>query len=164
MGKFTKKDAYYSKKYPMNAYQKEAHRKAMNRTVEHFKQYNVFLTQKIIEKVLTAVHIYIMDLVRNMYKWPAKDNPNFVSVHFGYFRTIFPKTVIDMHSNGEFTDEEFRVIREELYKKMFDIYYGIAEKRKAYLERESQEQQSSKTVEVSGEKNGIGTAYPEHDV
>ena len=121
-----KKNSYYSINYPMNTYQKQAHADALHRTVQYFKEEkNMGVTQAQIIQVLKIVHYYIMHLTVKMRRRTEKGYASVSKVHFGYFRTIFPKLFTDMYNNGEFTKEEFNIIRNEFYKKEFDVYTKI---------------------------------------
>jgi len=129
-----KKNAYYELNYPMNVYQQKVHVIAMNRTIAHFKKRDWVVTQAQIGKVLNAVHLYIVYLAHNMHKW-LPGEPSVSKTHIGYFRTIFPKLFVDMYANGEFTKEEFEIIRNEFYKKQFDNYYEILKEEKLWVKK-----------------------------
>ena len=119
-------------RFPPNQFQQKAHQDALKRTVAYFKTKRYHITQKQVEKVLDTVHAYIVHLCHHMRYWGA-DKPSVVKVHIGYFRVSFTKLFVEMHKIGEFTDEEFKVITKELYKKEFNIYYKLLKQRKQWL-------------------------------
>ena len=129
-----KKDAHYEIKYPMNIYQQKAHVDAMNRTIAYFKTIGWGVTQKQIVKILAVVHLYIVYLAHKMHKRTGKYE-SVSKVKIGYFRTIFTKLFVDMRDTGEFTKEEFHIIRNEFYKKEFDKYFEILKADKTWLKQ-----------------------------
>lgn len=131
----TRKTEYYAIKHPMNVFQKKAHLDAMHRTADFFKATGMTVTQEQIMKVLRLVHMYIVHLATNMSKRTVKGYASVSKVKIGYFRTIYPKLFTDMHNNGEFTDAEFSIIRNEFYKKEFDIYYKLLKQRKQWIKQ-----------------------------
>lgn len=135
MSKIFKKDRYYELKYPMNMYQEKAHNAAMKRTVQEVREFGWKITHKHITKVLSIVHLYIMYLAFNMHRRTEKGYFSVSKVKIGYFRTIFTKLFIDMRDSGEFTKEEFEIIRNEFYKEEFDVYYKILKQQKAWRKK-----------------------------
>ncbi len=119
----------------MNVFQKKAHTDAMNRTIAYFKEVGTTVTQTQIGKVLAIVHIYIVHLSNTVHRRKKKNYASVSKVGIGYFRVIYPKLFDDMHKTGEFTDQEFNVIRNEFYKKEFDIYYKLIKQQQVWKQQ-----------------------------
>lgn len=138
--KRVKKSLYYSIRYPMNVFQKEAHYKATERTQEYFKNKRGWkITKAQVNQVLNVIHIYIVYLARNMHKRKDKGYYSVSKVKIGYFRTIFTVLFIDMLKSGEFTKEEFKIIRNEFYKEEFDTHYRIIKQQKEWVKKKKLE-------------------------
>lgn len=132
-----KRRNYYANKRPISILQWEVHKKAMKRTADHYKDDpNVTVTHKNIGQILKVIHVYIRHFAHNMHKNLTINAPSVVHLYFGYFRTIYPKVFIDMHKHGKFTDEEFDVIRNEFYKKEFDVYYRLIKNKAEWIKQQ----------------------------
>lgn len=139
-----KKSTYYDIMFPMNIFQKQAHERASKRTQEYFKEVRGWtVTKQQINQLLNVMHIYIVTLALKMHRRKGKGYNSVSKVKIGSFRTIFPVLFIDMAESGEFTKEEFKIIRNELYKKEFDIYYTIIKQQQEWLKKRKQEKKRS---------------------
>ncbi len=139
-----KKNAYYEINYPMSIYQKQAHVAAMNRTIKDYKENRGWkITQRQIMDLLSVMHIYIIYLASTMYKRKGRKVKSVSKIKIGYFRTIYPVLFIRMRDSGEFTKEEFNIIRNELYKEGFDTYYRIVKQQKEWNQKQKRKLQDN---------------------
>lgn len=119
----------------MNTFQNEAHKQACRRTVEYFKEHNFKVTRELIEQLLRSMHVFTRNVMHNIDKWDKKEDPTLVHLPFGYIRVIFTRTLHKMYLNGEFTEEEWNVIRNEFYKEQFDVYFKLLKNRKIWKQQ-----------------------------
>lgn len=131
-----KRSRYYQDKYPLSILQNKVHKEAMRRTAEYWKEKKGYIVlHKDIEKILKVMHIYIKRMANTLHTKHTKNDPSVVHLHVGYLKSIFPKVLTDMYSQGKFTDAEFQVIQEELYPNTFKIYNRLIKKKKQWLKK-----------------------------
>jgi hypothetical protein len=127
----------------MSTIQEIVHNTAMKKTKAKLKERGIIVTQKSIEKLLKLIHLYFIHITRTMYrrvKWEEGSVDKFFGI--GYFRTIFPRLFTDMYNEGLFTEEEFKVITEELYKEEFKVYNNIIKNGKIWLKQQKLKKKS----------------------
>lgn len=131
-----KGNRYYREKYPLSILQNKVHKAAMKKTADYFREKKgQKITHKQIEMVLKSIHIYLKHVVNNLHKTGGKNDPSVVHLHIGYGRTLYLKVLSDMHKNGQFTDQEFKVIQNEIYPEEFKIYNNLIKNRQQWLKK-----------------------------
>lgn len=130
---------YYQKKFPMGILQQAAHDQACKRVIEVYKDHPMKVNKGVIEKLLISWHKWLVNCVENLHKWNGPDDPSVIHIApFAYIRKIFPALFVQMRDNGEFTEEEWDVIRNEFYKEELDIYERLMKNRLIWNQKQKQ--------------------------
>ena len=127
---------FYSMKYPMNMLQIGCHKEALRRTVQHYKDNAAFdLTHAQIETILLAIHIYAKFVGQKMHFWKGKGIASIVHLQFGFLRTTWVKALHDLYESGEFTDEEWEYISQELYPGQYKLFNSLNKRKDKWLKK-----------------------------